>query len=894
MHKLSKKQNCSNFGYQNNYSKNINNIENINQNNFIDFNNMNENKNINKRFNKTSFQNYNDSSKTAMLSPNTSFNASFNNNFNKSKDNIIIKKQIPIKSIKSRDSSRNRKIENNSYSKINSTTTKYVKIKKNFIPKTSKNPIKNIPISLKFPNKGNKLFTKNLSFISKNNNNYEEIDKKTLNIIMDRPTLNLNKKFISEIPHSPCYQKTKCTVNINKKLNSGTERKTANNSIEKNIKKKIDLFNELIPKPKKQIQNQILNPNNNFSMFDTNNNNNENVSKKQQTSNLYYNILKDEESDSYIRSCIIIQKIFRGCIQRKKKNNYKKMISYKKGFGIIRKLFLYNLVKKMNGFILNLFKLFNNNKQVYYNKKNINPKKVIFNKIKSTSFNVISRKKSDENNDKMLSEINFLKNQISWLKEQNNNMQTEHKQLQNKINKIKKIYIKYFIYKKEFTQRYLLSKYLKKYCSQIKNYNQKLRSTKKLRESKVQDKKNMKYQKLSVLIKIKQLHFKQKLHDYFMKYYYNALFTKKNNFSKNQIQSAVNKIEIIDNNNVINNKNDLNSNININNETSNKKEKNPTENIQKNYITNNYFANYDNMSDEEKEKLKRNKYLRDLFYNKIKERKNWLHNKFMKFYYKGLLSSIKNNSNSNTSATNNTDNKPQTKIDSQPIENNTQTNIQKNQNNENVDNVKKEENEKQKIKNSGINKARNLRKLLNQKGKEKMEILRKAFYKFQYNGMMCALRKETKNILKQSRLGNSINVEISSVNIEENKNDNDITNSNENNLEENKFNSEKYKKLLSVFYKKELIIIKTLKTYFSKWRLTSKIMSICLILRTSIKGSKLKRKFQKAIRLSKQKAMMEAKAKAKECSAFKVDEEAKNANIKEDVKGNNNNSKELI
>ena len=325
---------------------------------------------------------------------------------------------------------------------------------------------------------------------------------------------------------------------------------------------------------------------------------------------------------------------------------------------------------------------------------------------------------------------------------------------------------------------------------------------------------------------------------------------------------------------VINNKNVVNSNIKLNNETSNKKEKNPTENIQKNDITNNYFANYDNMSDEEKEKLKRNKYLRDLFYNKIKERKNWLHNKFMKFYYKGLLSSIKNNSNSNTSATNNTDNKPQTKIDNQPIENNSQTNIQKNQNNENVDNVKKEENEKQKIKNSGINKARNLRKLLNQKGKEKVEILRKAFYKFHYNGMMCALRNETKNFLKKSKLGKSINNEISLIDIKENKNNNNLINFKiNNNLEENKFDAEKYKKLESIIYKKELVIAKTLKIWFNKWRIISKIMSICLILDSSIKENKVKRKFRKAIKLSKEKVIKESKGN--ECSTFKGIDEIK-------------------
>jgi hypothetical protein len=40
--------------------------------------------------------------------------------------------------------------------------------------------------------------------------------------------------------------------------------------------------------------------------------------------------------------------------------------------------------------------------------------------------------------------------------------------------------------------------------------------------------------------------------------------------------------------------------------------------------------------------LKRVKHLKDLFYNKIIERKNYIHKKFSKFYYKGLMNEMKN------------------------------------------------------------------------------------------------------------------------------------------------------------------------------------------------------------------------------------------------------------
>ena len=78
----------------------------------------------------------------------------------------------------------------------------------------------------------------------------------------------------------------------------------------------------------------------------------------------------------------------------------------------------------------------------------------------------------------------------------------------------------------------------------------------------------------------------------------------------------------------------------------------------------------------------------------------------------------------------------------------------------------------------------------------------------------------------------------------------------------------------SIIYKKELVIAKILKICFNKWRIISKIMSICLILDSSIKENKVKRKFRKAIKLSKEKVKMESKGN--ECSTFKGIDEIKN------------------
>ena len=124
--------------------------------------------------------------------------------------------------------------------------------------------------------------------------------------------------------------------------------------------------------------------------------------------------------------------------------------------------------------------------------------------------------------------------------------------------------------------------------------------------------------------------------------------------------------------------------------------------------------------------LKKNKRLRDLFYNKIRERKEWVHRCFTKFYFKGLLNSMKkgqliieqktNENNENNSNDINTQNNE--KNDEKPTENieNFQQNIENNNKNENKINEEKkpEENniaeQKSKIKESR-NKSRNFKYL---------------------------------------------------------------------------------------------------------------------------------------------------------------------------------------
>ena len=103
---------------------------------------------------------------------------------------------------------------------------------------------------------------------------------------------------------------------------------------------------------------------------------------------------------------------------------------------------------------------------------------------------------------------------------------------------------------------------------------------------------------------------------------------------------------------------------------------------------------------------------------------------------------------------------------------------------------KEEEEDKEKTKknaqkfSNAITKARKLRMLLNQKNKEKLELMRKYFYKFHHAGILLALRKGTKraNLLKKIRgvdLETAFkdiinNKEINEIDVDENSNINDF------------------------------------------------------------------------------------------------------------------------
>jgi len=205
--------------------------------------------------------------------------------------------------------------------------------------------------------------------------------------------------------------------------------------------------------------------------------------------------------------------------------------------------------------------------------------------------------------------------------------------------------------------------------------------------------------------------------------------------------------------------------------------------------------------------VQRNKHLRDLFYNKVRERQNYLHKCFIKFYYKGIMfQTVKNyndkitqanqttinninmniipnlndpykdqnqnkeniinggqNKNINNNNINITNNNEQnndvnnvnniSNINNINNVNNNNSNeankVEQNNNNINDTNENKTEEKSENIKKledaySKYSNAQKLRKLLSQKNKKKLAILRKYFHKFHQGGILLSLRKQTK------------------------------------------------------------------------------------------------------------------------------------------------------
>ena len=225
-------------------------------------------------------------------------------------------------------------------------------------------------------------------------------------------------------------------------------------------------------------------------------------------------------------------------------------------------------------------------------------------------------------------------------------------------------------------------------------------------------------------------------------------------------------------------------------------------------------------SEKELLEVKRNKELRDLFYNKVRERQNYLHKCFIKFYYKGLMlhtitsyekkilgtndekenipeqNNIKSDMNNNISTTNNNNNNDDINKKEETVNNNNANNVnnvnekEEKANNINTNNINTNTNmndqDEKKVEDKSENQkkfedmyskysnANKLRKILSQKNKQKLEILRKYFHKFHEGGIILSLRKSTKRSLLYKKIEN-VDFEIALRTVINNQEMNDIT-----------------------------------------------------------------------------------------------------------------------
>ena len=225
----------------------------------------------------------------------------------------------------------------------------------------------------------------------------------------------------------------------------------------------------------------------------------------------------------------------------------------------------------------------------------------------------------------------------------------------------------------------------------------------------------------------------------------------------------------------------------------------------------------------EKEKEEKKKHLKGIVTKRLKELKNEMSKAFTKFYYQGLLiqkEKEKQESKKSIEVCNIDDNNIQINNESGP--------------------TKLRGKKKENLAADRRNKARNLRKLMMKKEKEKNEKLKLYFYKFHTNGMLFQLKKNTK---KSYSCKNIV------VNLDNNENEikeKEITLLDkklmEKELEKQKLKQQRISALQNIFYKtdRQYTIIK--KKTIEKWNLRAKILSLAKISKNDLKRSERKKK----------------------------------------------------
>ena len=159
------------------------------------------------------------------------------------------------------------------------------------------------------------------------------------------------------------------------------------------------------------------------------------------------------------------------------------------------------------------------------------------------------------------------------------------------------------------------------------------------------------------------------------------------------------------------------------------------------------------------EKKEREKHLKNLFRNRVFEMRDYIHKCFIKFYYNGVFLQMtgklnhidnvkKTDNNDNTNILeNNTNN--DNKNDNHNINNDNEINKEKEKEKEDKEKqeINKEKEKEDKEKNElkeRLKKSRGLRKLMNKKANERLELLRINFFKFYRAGIVSQFRNAKK------------------------------------------------------------------------------------------------------------------------------------------------------
>lgn len=546
----------------------------------------------------------------------------------------------------------------------------------------------------------------------------------------------------------------------------------------------------------------------------------------------------------------MIQAYFRGYYIRKRFYSLiDNCIKIRNAIYLMQKIFSFkkydhfNILKKYaNSYICNN-KI--KNTSTNFRKRPIKKKSIFNNDYNSTRKSNCFRNVVIDKNNHIEINISKKKNDKNIIIDKNNSIIYLPKKENKKDNLMKerKYILKYLLLKKEEIMKKKMKINFEKYKNNtIKEKNKERNIIYKQKTKNIENNnEESKIKMLRNIIRIKLLKNKEKIHVMMIKFYYNSLYIHVNWYM--YVINQLNYYQSLYQNNM-----SYNNTLNNNNNQIEYKSK-LSENIDNISIENINKIN-ETISNEAKEnkEIEKQKHLKDLVTKRIKEIQNEFHKMFTKFYYQGLLMEKSKNEN-NEKEENNI-----VSISDKNNEEEKENNLDENNKDKSV-RLRAKKIEK---KNSTVerrNKARNLRKLLMKKEKDKLENLRINFYKFHTYGILSILKKNSKLTKTNKKIKVLDNLENMENNNLDDKNKleeiNELTFLDKKRIEKEEKLKELKKKrieiLKSIFYKKDRHIILIEKKTFEKWNLRAKIFSLASIAENG------KREMAKSVRFKKKK-----------------------------------------